>query len=565
MTLPSSTFRQLSLAHHAEKAFWRLFNETRYRTTKIDFVQLVLPSSMAMFPEPRNWIRQRIMGEIPLSVYEFDEALEQIALDPRPKGIILYLQGLSMSSATIQAIRNSLKRFKESGKTVICYAKSYDLKSYYLASIADKRLLQPGGSVWTMGLYQQQLFLKESLETIGIEVESVAISPYKGAADPLTRTEPSPEGEAQTNWLLDSLYETIISEIAEGCETSADDIKAMIDTAPHIDQAALEKGYVHALVNEEDFAGELEAEHIVLWEQAKNSIHMSPPSKQRKSIAILPLSGTIVDGTSRKPPVDIPLPFLGGERMGDHTVVQQVRNLMKDDSIAAVILYIDSGGGSATASEAMTAALQQLAANRPLIVVMGGVAASGGYYIATPAQWIICQPTTITGSIGVINAKVINRELQRKLKTHPAEFMRGANANLLSSGAKLTEQQREQLRESISSIYQQFIGHVATSRDMSTEAVNEIGGGRVWTGKQALENGLCDQLGGLPEAITKAQELACLPDDTPVKIIHGSGKPLPAQLAEVSDPAAILREFYAIQNDLLNGKPLYLMPMQFRW
>jgi len=194
---------------------------------------------------------------------------------------------------------------------------------------------------------------------------------------------------------------------------------------------------------------------------------------------------------------------------------------------------------------------------------MGGVAASGGYYIATPAHWIICQPTTITGSIGVINAKIINRELQRKLKTHPAEFMRGANANYLSSGTKMTDQQREQMRASIVSIYEQFIRHVAKSRDMTTEAVNEIGGGRVWTGQQALENGLCDQLGGLPEAIAKAQELACLPEDTPVKIMHGSGKPLPAQLAESSNPAAILQEFYAIQRELLNGQPLYLLPTQF--
>lgn len=562
--LLSSIFRRLSLPHWLKMLLWQVINTALIRARKIDYVQFNLPASLPPLPEQRGWLVQRLLGERSLSIYELDTIFERIVADPRPRGIILYLQGMDMPMAHVQMLRRSLLRLRESGKQVICFAKGYDLKTYYLASAADKILLQPGGSVWTLGLYQQRLYLKDSLEAIGVELEAIAISPYKGAADPFTLSEPSPEGDEQANWLLDSAYDTIVADIAAGRDLDIADVHRMVDGAPYTDEVALAAGYIDGLANEEDFSAVLAAEHIVLWEQAERILQQPPPRQRGKHVLVLPLSGMIMDGTSRKPPVDLPIPFVGGERMGDQTVVAQVRQIMTDKSVAAVVLMIDSGGGSATASEAMTAALKQLAQDRPLVVYMGSVAASGGYYIATPAHWIICEPLTITGSIGVINARVVAGELRRKLRFNPVEYVRGANANLLSSNQHLTPDQRAQMRQSIERIYGQFIQHVAEGRGLSLEAVDAVGGGRVWTGTQALEHGLCDQLGGLSDAIEKARQLAQLPADAPVRLYQGKTKPLPVQLAE-SNPAAGWLYLRDNMNQLANGKPQLLMPENWLW
>ena len=203
-----------------------------------------------------------------------------------------------------------------------------------------------------------------------------------------------------------------------------------------------------------------------------------------KYLAVLYAGGMIVDGESATPPSDVPVPvpFVGGERLGDITLNQQVRNLMKDPQCGALVLYIDSGGGSATASESMASALGEFAKSRPLVVCMGGVAASGGYYIATPAHWIVAQPGTITGSIGVIMGKLINSELLRKLRSNAVSYLRGDNADLVAGESPFSDTQREMIRDSIEHIYQQFLERVADGREMTAAEVDGIGGGRVWTG-----------------------------------------------------------------------------------
>ena len=180
---------------------------------------------------------------------------------------------------------------------------------------------------------------------------------------------------------------------------------------------------------------------------------------------------------------------------------------MKDPQCGALVLYIDSGGGSATASESMASALGEFAKSRPLVVFMGGVAASGGYYIATPAHWIVAQPGTITGSIGVIMGKLINSELLKKLRFNAVSYLRGDNADLIAGEKPFSDAQRDLLRESIEHIYGQFLERVAESREQSAAEIDAIGGGRVWTGEQALGHGLVDELGNLRTAIDKARNL----------------------------------------------------------
>jgi protease-4 len=271
-----------------------------------------------------------------------------------------------------------------------------------------------------------------------------------------------------------------------------------------------------------------------------------------------------VQGESRQPPpipLPIPIPIFDEEASGDVTIVQQVRKLMQDENAAAVVLYIDSGGGSAAASEAMTSALDELAKSRPLVVYMNNIAGSGGYYVATPAHWIVAQPGTLTGSIGVVTAKLVNSPLFDKLYATRRVFERGENVSIMSGLAPFNDAERQIVRQTITRIYEQFVERVAHSRKLTIEQVDAIGGGRVWTGLQAKENGLVDQLGGLDAALTKARELANLSADAPLVVYTDKPKtPLPPQLAKAANPAAGLAYLNERIRQTFNGSAQTLMP-----
>lgn len=534
----------------------------RRRWAKVDYLLFTLPASMAALPKPRGFLLSRVLGRAPLSWWELDQLFERIAADPRPRGVVLHLRGFRMSLADLQLLRDSIIRLRERGKQVICYAQGYDNASYYVASAADKILLQPGGALNTIGLRQQAMFLKDSLAAAGITLDVVAISPFKSAFDQLAKNEASPEFQEQVNWLLDSRFEMIVGAIAEGRKMSADAVRHMIDNAPHTDQQALTAGYIDGLINEEVLPEYLGAKHFVSLTDASKVLFKKWRKAPAKYVAVLTVEGLIVEGESASPPggVPLPIPILGGPRAGDLTVVRQIRAVIKDKRAAALILFIDSGGGSAVSSEAMASALKQLAQERPVVVYMSGVAASGGYYIATPAQWIVAQPGTITGSIGVINAKPVAGDLWHKLRVHSVEFTRGANASILSEGYPFTDPQRAKMRESIERVYQLFLDRVAKARHMTNEAVDSIGAGRVWTGKQAVANGLIDELGGLHVALAKARTLANLPEDAKIVVLKGRGKAL---VPPVSEPAAVLRYVHENLTAICNGTSQLLMPIDW--
>ncbi len=540
-----------------------LRNWRRRRFKKLDYVMFSLPSKLPAFPERRNWIQRRVLGDPPLSLMELEWTFERLGDDPRVKGVILYLRGLEMSLADAQTLRDIILRLRERDKRVVCFAQNYSLLSYYVASAADDIILQEGGWLVIPGLYRNMTFIRDALEAVGLQADGVAISPYKSANDLLTRSDISPEVREQMNWLLDSQYSQIVGGIAKDRDVTPEAVHEMIDGALCMDADALEAGYVDVVCNEEKLAKTLGAEHLVPWDKAVKVLIEKWRDKPEKYVVVLPVSGMMVEGESRKPPVDIPIPVLGEERMGSITVVQQVRNLMQDERAAAVVLYIDSGGGSAAASEAMASALDELAKDRPLVVYMNGVAASGGYYIATPAHWIVAQPGTITGSIGVLTLKLVNSEMLKKIRFNAVEFLRGANASMFSPSAPFTNEQRLQMQQAIRHSYKQFVGRVAYSRKMKVDAVDAAGGGRVWTGEQAIGLDLVDQLGGLYEAVEKARRLADLPDESPVAVFKSKGRPLAPQLAEQTNPAAALQYMRENLEMICDSKAQLLTPM--RW
>ena len=541
-----------------------LLNMQRGRVKAIDYVMIKVPTTFAPIPSKRNFVQQQILGPAPMSLLDFVTALERIADDPRPIGVILYFRGFSGSTADLQTMRDAIIRTREKGKRALSFAPGYRTLDYYVASACDEILLPPGGMLETTGLFSRQVFLKEGLATAGLQFDAIAISPYKGAADSLTRTEPSPEGREQINWLLDSTYDMIVDGIAATRKMKPEAVKRMIDNAVHLTEDALEKGYIDGILSEEALVEYLGVSKITMWEEADGQLFLPVRDFDGKYVAILYAGGMIVDGESATPPSDvpIPIPFVGGERLGDITLKQQVRNLMKDPGCGALVLYIDSGGGSATASESMASALGEFAKSRPLVVCMGGVAGSGGYYIATPAHWIVAQPGTITGSIGVIMGKLVNSELLKKLRFNAFSYLRGDNADLVAGEKPFSDAQREMIRESVEHIYQQFLERVADSRDMTAAEIDGIGGGRVWTGQQALAKGLVDELGDLHTAIDKARQLAKLPETSPAVLVREKGKPIGVELAE-ANPAALAK--YLVDNiEMMTGRTQYLMDFDWR-
>lgn len=563
LKIPFRILRYLNPIYLMRRLLFILMNRWR-RRTPIDYVSLLLPAEMPTLPQPTPWLRRKIFGSPPLSLTELDRMLERIGDDPRPKGVILHLRGFALPLAGLQTLRTSLLRLRAKGKMIICFAPAYDNATYYIASVAHEIVLQPGGELNTIGLRREATFLKDALAQLGIQLDSVAISPYKGAFDQFTRSSISPEGQEQLEWLLDSQFDMITHGIAEARSKSDAEVRTMIDTAPHLDQRALAAGYIDFIETEENLHRRLNSKHILTWARADKKLLRKWPKRTDRFIALLNVSGMMVQGTSGRPPVNIPIPFVGGERSGDLTVVQQVRQLMLNESIAAVILYINSGGGSASAAEAMTAALQELARKRPLIAFMDGVAASGGYYIATAAQWIIAQPGTITGSIGVIAAKPVTQGIFDRLRINRLSFTRGANAALQSDHAPYTDEQRSRVYESIQHIYQQFVQRVSVSRNLTGESVHAVAGGRVWTGLQAKEHGLVDELGDLQAARAKAASLASLPADTPLVVIGAAGLSLPPQLAPAAGITDTLQYVNSNVKSLTNGTAQLLMPFEWK-
>ncbi len=541
-----------------------LLNMQRSRVKAIDYVMIKVPNAFAPIPKERNFVQRQVLGAPPMSLMEFVGALDRIGDDTRPLGVILYFRGLSASAADLQTMRDAILRLREKGKRALSYAPGYRTLDYFVASACDEILLPPGGMLETTGLLSQQMFLKEGLASVGLAFDSIAISPYKGAADALTRAEPSTEGREQTNWLLDSIFETVVEGIAATRKMKPEEVRYMIDGGLHMGDEALEKGYVDGVMNEEALLEYLGVAKITMWEEADGQILLPERDFSGEYVGLIYGGGMIVDGESATPPSDmpLPLPFVGGERLGDVTLNQQVRNLMKDPACGALVLYIDSGGGSATASEAMASALAEFARTRPLVVYMGGVAASGGYYIATPAHWIVAQAGTITGSIGVLMGKLVNSEMLQKLQVNAFSYLRGEHADIMTGESPFNEAQRGMMRGSIEHIYAQFLERVAESRGKTSAEIDEIGGGRVWTGAQAIEHGLVDELGNLQRAIDKARELGGLPQKAPALLIREKGKPIGVQVAE-QNPAAALhytRDGVAA----LTGRAQCLMPFEWR-
>ena len=452
------------------------------------------------------------------SVHSFTTMLEEYAEDPSVAGILLKIEGFGAGFGKTQEMREAIVRFRQSGKQVIVYMEGTGNRGYYLASAADKIYLAPTSGVELTGMAASMMFLRGTLDKIGINPELEHIGDYKSASDMLTRRDMSDAQREATDAILDDLFNCMVEGIADGRDMTPDEVRQLIDEGPFTSQEAYDAHLVDSLVYVDQLSDLVQAldttkkKPSVVGESGFNMqrrmARLDWDDSRRKTIAIVYALGSITSGESSGGGL------FGGGSMGSETIVQAIRQARGDDDVAAIVFRIDSPGGSGLASEmilrevALTSDTTGGKKTKPFIASMSDVAGSGGYYIACKADEIYADPGTITGSIGVISGKFSYAGLYNKIDLNTATLRRGLHADMYSGDRSFTEEEREQLCDQINQFYQLFLQNVADGRGMDTAAVNEVAQGRIWSGIAAKNLNLIDEIGGLREAILRAAELA---------------------------------------------------------
>ena len=401
------------------------------------------------------------------------------------------------------------------GKRVISYVVEPDTRSYYLACAADEIFAPPLATVGVVGLGTRVNFLKEGLERAGIEAEVLAVSPYKSAGELFTRNDFSEEAREQIERLVSNRFAELVDAISRGRKLSPEEVRGRIDRAPYDADAAVEAGLLDGVCYEDELAGKLFRDtddggrvRLAEWGAARRTLRKPYKRRERRRVGLVRLSGTITRGQSRRLPV--PLPLVGGEQAGSDSVVAALRVAEKNRRISSILFYVDSRGGDALASDLIWREVERIRSKKPVVVLMGDAAASGGYYVAAPANHIIARRSTVTGSIGVVVTRPVLSGLYGKLGVNPVSVERGARAGLFDATRRPSKDELEVLEGQMQHFYTGFRDRVVQGREIPPPDLEEIAGGRVWTGAEALENGLIDETGGFRAAVARARRLGDL-------------------------------------------------------
>lgn len=513
----------------------------------------LLPLPLRLLPQTRR-----------PSIESFRHALDQISQDPAVKGVVLRIHNLQSGLATVQSLRDIIRTFRQSGKRLLAYTPELDLRSYYLATAADEILAPESATFMVLGLALQATFLKDALNRWGISADFIAVSPYKSAADSLTRDSMSDEVRSQFNWLLDANWQEILSGIAAGRGMTEARLVELLNQTPMMAPRAVEAGLIDRLLYEDELGEYLGGQPTILpWNQALPHLYQPYVWHGDKAIAIIALEGAIVPGESRRNPFPIPGPMTDG-RAGAETIVRMFRQAEKDKRVAAIVFYVNSRGGDALASDLICREVQRVRAQKPVVAYMGEVAASGGYYVLTHADYIIAQPATLTGSIGVIMGKVVTGGLYDKLRVNRETLTRGERATILADDDHFTEAERATLNQVLFDIYDQFKARVSSGRRIDPERLEEIAQGKVWTGRQAHDLGLVDELGDFDAAVRKARSLAGLAEDHKPPILPISAPRQPVLPVRLTDPKAWLADLRRSLDVFFRGRALALLPFDIK-
>ncbi|MFQ4138480.1 signal peptide peptidase SppA [Nodosilinea sp. PGN35] len=455
--------------------------------------------------------------------------LEAAATDDRI--VALYLKGggagLGTGLANQAEIQPAIAAFQAAGKPVVAYDISWSEREYAVAALADTLYLNPFGEIEMNGLYAETMYQAEALEKLGVGVQVTRVGRYKSAVEPLIRDTMSPEEREQTQRLLGDVWQNLLADTAAAREISPQQLQTIANTQGFLFGAEAEtQNLVDAIAYEDEVIaalreltgeGSLSAEdsdldfrQISLARYAKTVDDPLTSRRSDRRVALVYAEGPILDGGDGD--------FSQSGIIAGNALAQQLRQLRQDDEVKAVVLRVNSPGGSATASEVILREIQLVRqAGKPVVVSMGNVAASGGYWIASQADAIVAQPTTITGSIGVYGIFLNLEELGTKVGVNWDGVKTAELADIFSSTRPKTEAELAILQRSVDAIYDSFLDRVAEGRNLTRPAVAELAQGRVWSGQAALDLGLVDELGGVNAAIATAAELAELGEDWKLK------------------------------------------------
>ncbi len=525
-------------------------------------------------------IEPRGLGQLfesPPTLRSLVNSLRKAKVDSRVKGVVLAPAGLDAFWGKYQELRDAVLDFKESGKPIVAYLEFPDDREYYLATACDRIFLMPASSLELTGVASFELFLKGALEKVGASADMLQIGDYKTAGNLFTEETFTPAHREMSDALNRDLYEQLVRGIAEGREKTEADVRALLDEGPFLPEEALRLGLIDELAYEDEVVGlaGLGDEVDLLSDDEYRRISLASVGLgEGPKIAFVHAIGTITDGESQ---YDAP----NGPSVGSETLVGHIRSAREDDSVRAIVLRIDSPGGSAIASDVIWRELLLARDDKPLIASMSDVAASGGYYIAMPADTVVAQPATLTGSIGVVAGKFVLAGTFERLGLNIETISRGRNAAMHSSLRPYSEEERLKLAEQMRATYDLFVEKAAQARGTTPERIDEIARGRVWTGRQALEVGLVDELGGVDRAVALAKEKAGIDPETEVELVVYPPRKSFFELARnpfgtdsrMALARAILgpreaRALAALAAPLQlfrRGEPLALMPYAFVW
>jgi protease-4 len=483
-------------------------------------------------------------GGRPLVLREAVSALHRAADDPRVAGLIARVELPAAAAGPVQELREAVAAFT-AVKPSLAWAETYPgTLSYYLASAFGEVWMQPAGTVGLIGFATNALFLRDALDKAGIEAQFVARGEYKSAINLFTQDRYTDAHREADTRLLDSLRAQVWLAIADSRNIDQDALDGLADHAPLLRDIAVESGLIdrvgfrdeaYARIAERvgakgispesgDADGDDGPPRLYLSRYARATGPGGParpsiPGRGPKStIAVVTVAGSIVSGRGGSR-----LPF-GSSNAGADTIAAGLREAAHDDSVSAIVLRVDSPGGSVSASETIWREVKKARERgKPVVASMGAVAASGGYYVSMGADAIVANPGTITGSIGVLTGKLVARDLKDRLGVGSDAVRTNANADAWSVNAPFTPEQHAQVEAEADLVYDDFVQRVAQGRHLSIEAVEAVARGRIWTGADALDHGLVDELGGLRAAVRRAKVLAGLDEDAKVRLIGYPG------------------------------------------
>ncbi len=479
-----------------------------------------------------------LFSEVVETLSDVLQRLKKAASDDSLEAVILHIDGPHIGWAKLNELRTGIAKIRQKGRKVYAWLEGAETKDYLLAAACDQIIIPESGMIMLPGLRAEISFYKNLFDMLSIQPEMLRVGEFKSAAEPYSRSEMSPAFREEMETIIDDYYRQIVEMVGESRKLTPDQVKSIIDVGLFSAEDAKKIGLIDHVAYEDQIltmikGDQADAEVKIAKGYGKKKIDtdfsgfagmakmmnllMGVEPSSRKSttpkIAVISAVGPIMSGASQSD-------FFGDQSMGSTTMIKAIRQARDDASVKAIVLRVDSPGGSALASDLMWHELETLEGKKPFIVSMGDTAASGGYYIAMGADRIFAEPGTLTGSIGVVGGKIALEKFYAKIGITTSVVQKGKNAGVLSTTKPWTDTERDAMQKMMNDIYAQFTKKAATGRKMEYEKLEKMARGRVYTGVQALNLGLVDQLGTLDEAIAYAKKAAGIDPDSKLERLN---------------------------------------------